>query len=80
VPRRLSSAEIIAILESHGFARVSQRGSHIKFRSAAGRTVIVPATKKEIQLALCVRLFANPAWIALSLDSKVLQCRQNQSR
>jgi predicted RNA binding protein YcfA (HicA-like mRNA interferase family) len=37
-------------LESHGFARVSQRDSHIKFCSAADRTVIVPATRKEIPI------------------------------
>jgi predicted RNA binding protein YcfA (HicA-like mRNA interferase family) len=37
-------------LESHGFARVAQRGSHIKFRSASGRIVIVPATRKEIPI------------------------------
>ena len=50
MPRRLSSAEIIAILENRGFARVSQRGSHIKFRSAGGRIVIVPAARKEIPI------------------------------
>jgi predicted RNA binding protein YcfA (HicA-like mRNA interferase family) len=50
VPRRLGSLEIIAILESRGFTRVSQRGSHIKFRSADGRIVIVPAARKEIPI------------------------------
>lgn len=29
-------------LEKAGFARVSQRGSHVKLRNQAGRTVIVP--------------------------------------
>jgi len=51
VPRRLTSAEIIAILKNHGFARVCQRGSHIKFRSASGRIVIVPAARKEIPIS-----------------------------
>lgn len=50
MPRRLGSAEIIAILEKCGFTRVSQRGSHIKFRSNAGRIVIVPAGRKEIPI------------------------------
>jgi predicted RNA binding protein YcfA (HicA-like mRNA interferase family) len=50
VPKRLSSTEVIEILESRGFGRVSQRGSHIKFRSASGRIVIVPAARKEIPI------------------------------
>jgi predicted RNA binding protein YcfA (HicA-like mRNA interferase family) len=50
VPRRLGSFEIIAILENRGFTRASQRGSHIKFRSAVGRIVIVPAARKEIPI------------------------------
>ena len=60
MPRCLSSAEIIAILESHGFARVSQRGSHIKFRSAAARTVIVPATRKEIPIGTMRSIIRQP--------------------
>lgn len=40
---RLSGTEATRALERAGFQRVSQRGSHLKFRSAAtGRTVIVP--------------------------------------
>ena len=30
------------MLEKADFSRVSQRGSHLKLRSSAGRTVIVP--------------------------------------
>jgi predicted RNA binding protein YcfA (HicA-like mRNA interferase family) len=45
----LSSAEVVAILLAHGFVFVSQKGSHIKYRNAAtGRTVIVPAGRREI--------------------------------
>ena len=50
MPRRLSSGEIIAIPEMHGFARVSQRGSHIKLRATNGRIVIVPERRKEIPI------------------------------
>ncbi len=36
------------ILLTHGFAFVSQKGSHMKYRDAAGHTVIVPAGRREI--------------------------------
>lgn len=45
MPARLphvSGAEAARALEAVGFARVSQRGSHLKLRDSAGRTVIVP--------------------------------------
>jgi predicted RNA binding protein YcfA (HicA-like mRNA interferase family) len=50
VPRLYSSTEIMAGLERAGFAFVSQRGSHIKYRklSSPRRTVIVPAGRKQI--------------------------------
>jgi predicted RNA binding protein YcfA (HicA-like mRNA interferase family) len=35
-------------LVSHGFQLVSQRGSHVKYRNATGRTVIVPAGRREL--------------------------------
>jgi predicted RNA binding protein YcfA (HicA-like mRNA interferase family) len=38
----VSGSEAIRALGTIGFARVSQRGSHVKLRSATGRTVIVP--------------------------------------
>ena len=50
MPRRLGSAEIIRVLENHGFHFISQRGSHVKMRNAAGRTVIVPHPKREIPI------------------------------
>jgi predicted RNA binding protein YcfA (HicA-like mRNA interferase family) len=46
--RLLSSAQVVEILLAHGFAFVSQRGSHIKYRDAFGHTVIVPAGRREI--------------------------------
>jgi predicted RNA binding protein YcfA (HicA-like mRNA interferase family) len=38
----ISGADAARALEQLGFARVSQRGSHVKLRHADGRTVIVP--------------------------------------
>lgn len=50
MPKLYSSREVIATLEQEGFAFVSQRGSHVKYRKAGTttRTVIVPAGRKEI--------------------------------
>ncbi|MGE0306778.1 MAG: type II toxin-antitoxin system HicA family toxin [Acidimicrobiia bacterium] len=46
MPRVLSGAEVVRILEAHGFAQVRRRGSHIAMqRSDAGLgtiTVIIP--------------------------------------
>ena len=38
----VSGSEAVRALGTIGFARVSQRGSHVKLRNADGRTVIVP--------------------------------------
>ena len=46
--RLLSSAEVVGLLLAHGFAFVSQKGSHIKYRDAHGHTVIVPAGRREM--------------------------------
>lgn len=37
----LSSNEVVKILETEGFVRISQRGSHLKMRKE-DKTVIVP--------------------------------------
>jgi predicted RNA binding protein YcfA (HicA-like mRNA interferase family) len=50
MPRRLGSAEIIRVLEANGFTFISQRGSHVKYRNAPGRTAIVPHPKREIPI------------------------------
>ncbi|MGB1799621.1 MAG: type II toxin-antitoxin system HicA family toxin [Gammaproteobacteria bacterium] len=50
MPKRPSSAKIISVLKQHGFSEISQKGSHVKFRSAEGRTAIVPHPKKEIPI------------------------------
>lgn len=38
----VSGREVVRALAKVGFAEVSQRGSHLKLRHPAGRTVIVP--------------------------------------
>jgi len=38
----VSGAKVERALRRAGFARTSQRGSHIKLRNESGRTVIVP--------------------------------------
>lgn len=50
MPKLYSSREIIGALERAGFAFVSQRGSHVKYRKSGSpaRTVIVPAGRKQI--------------------------------
>jgi predicted RNA binding protein YcfA (HicA-like mRNA interferase family) len=47
-PRLLSSGQVVDLLLAHEFAFVSHRGSHVKDRDALGRTVIVPAGRREI--------------------------------
>ena len=50
MPRRLSSKEVIQVLQAHGFLFVTQRGSHAKYKNATGRTAIVPHPKKELPI------------------------------
>jgi predicted RNA binding protein YcfA (HicA-like mRNA interferase family) len=50
MPRRLSSAEVIRVLQEHGFSFIGQRGSHAKYRNTAGRIAIVPHPKKELPI------------------------------
>ena len=50
MPKRLSSDEVTRILMQNGFALVSQKGSHQKFRDATGRNAIVPAGRREIPM------------------------------
>ena len=56
MPRRLSSREVVRLLDEHGFVFVSQRGSHQKFRGATGRTVIVPADRREIPVGTIISI------------------------
>ena len=50
MPKRLGSAEIIGVLQQHGFFFVSQKGSHAKYKNAARRIAIVPHPKKELPI------------------------------
>jgi len=45
--KSISSKDIIAVLEKHGFVLKSQKGSHTKYVKG-DYTVIVPHPKKEI--------------------------------
>ena len=51
MPKRLRSSEVIRVLEEHGFFFTSQKGSHAKYKNAAGRIAIVPRSKKEIPIS-----------------------------
>jgi predicted RNA binding protein YcfA (HicA-like mRNA interferase family) len=46
---RLSSKEMISVLEREGFSVVSTRGSHCKLRNAAGIAVIVPLHRDPLR-------------------------------
>ncbi len=50
MPRRLSSREVIAVLEQHGFHFVTQKGSHAKYRNEVGRICVVPHPKRELPI------------------------------
>jgi predicted RNA binding protein YcfA (HicA-like mRNA interferase family) len=49
MPKLFSSEDIIKVLLRKGFIRISQKGSHVKFRKEKN-TVIVPDNRKEIPL------------------------------
>ena len=52
MPSLPSTDDVVRVLLRRGFVFISQKGSHMKFRRIAERTltVIVPANKKEIPL------------------------------
>ncbi len=50
MPKRLSSTELIRVLEHHGFHFASQKGSHCKYKNPAGRITIVPHPKKQLPI------------------------------
>jgi predicted RNA binding protein YcfA (HicA-like mRNA interferase family) len=59
-----SSRKIISVLLKNGFVKVSQKGSHAKFRKDS-LTVIVPTPKKEIPLGTA-RSIAQQAGLKIS--------------
>jgi predicted RNA binding protein YcfA (HicA-like mRNA interferase family) len=50
MPKRLGSSEVIRVLQDCGFFFVSQKGSHAKYKNAAGRIAIVPHARKELPI------------------------------
>lgn len=51
MPKLYSSRQIVKVLEREGFAFVSQRGSHVKYRRTDSDivfTVIIPAGRKQV--------------------------------
>ncbi len=52
MPKLYSSSHIVRVLQKNGFMRVSQKGSHVKYRKHGDSvlTVIVPSSKREIPI------------------------------
>ena len=52
MPKLYSSSHIVRVLEKNGFVRISQKGSHVKYRKhdSVVLTVIIPANKKEMPI------------------------------
>jgi predicted RNA binding protein YcfA (HicA-like mRNA interferase family) len=62
---RLSSEEMIRLLEENGFEPVSTKGSHLKLRNKAGVTVIVPLGRDPLKIGTQTAILAQ-AGILLS--------------
>ena len=53
----LKPDELIRILEQHGFAKVSQEGSHVKMRNKEGMTIIIPVHQgKDLKKGLAAAI------------------------
>ena len=48
MPKRLGSSEVIRVLRDHGFSFATQKGSHAKYKNAAGLIATVPHSKREL--------------------------------
>jgi predicted RNA binding protein YcfA (HicA-like mRNA interferase family) len=55
---RLSSDDMIKLLQRAGFAVVSTRGSHCKLRNDAGVTVIVPLHRDPLKIGTQTAILA----------------------
>jgi predicted RNA binding protein YcfA (HicA-like mRNA interferase family) len=57
--KRLSSAEVIAILEQFGFQIYSQRGSHIKLRriSEIGKETLTVPNHRQLDTGTCRAIY-----------------------
>ena len=56
------SRDIIGRLQQDGFALVSVRGSHHKFRHADGRIVIVTHPRKDIPAGTVRSIYMQAGW------------------
>lgn len=56
------SRDIIRRLQQNGFALVSTRGSHHKFRHADGRTVIVTHPRRDIPAGTVRSIYMQAGW------------------
>jgi predicted RNA binding protein YcfA (HicA-like mRNA interferase family) len=57
------SRDIIRRLEADGFALVSTRGSHHKYRHAeSGRVVILPHPRKDIPIGTVRSIYRQAGW------------------
>jgi predicted RNA binding protein YcfA (HicA-like mRNA interferase family) len=57
-----NSKAIIKRLTEDGFEKISQKGSHVKFRKG-NRTVIVPHPKRDIPLGTARNIAKAAGWI-----------------
>ena len=55
MPKLYSSYKIIKVLEKNGFVKVSQKGSHCKYKNNQN-IVIVPHPKKEIPMGTFISI------------------------
>ncbi|MBJ3785801.1 type II toxin-antitoxin system HicA family toxin [Devosia sp. MSA67] len=57
------SREIVRRLEADGFALVSTRGSHHKYRhSGTGRVVILPHPRRDIPIGTVRSIYRQAGW------------------
>jgi len=62
----MKAEELIKLLKSHGFRAVSQKGSHVKMKSEAGETIIIPVhSGKDLKPGLLLSIL-NRAGINVS--------------
>jgi predicted RNA binding protein YcfA (HicA-like mRNA interferase family) len=58
--RRLSSSEVVAILQQFGFVILSQRGSHIKMRrisQAGGNETLTVPNHRQLDTGTCHAIY-----------------------
>ncbi len=61
---QVSATELVKVFQKMGFAKVGQKGSHIKMRDGSGRTVIIP-NHKSIKQGTLKKGILNPLGISV---------------